>query len=200
MSTATNSFGKTLSNRSRTFSALAVVLVAVWFGYSDLRGDAYIAVQPLFEWAETTWFGYVGKTWGAAFATIQAIHLIGLAVLGGAVIAADGRLLGLVLRDVPARTVVDRAHTLFFWALMTLLASGIFMACGVGMKIYYMPVYWYKMLALFAGILFHYFIRRPLLSHDIERVNPTVLRLTAIASILVWFMVAATGRWIGFSG
>jgi len=26
------------------------------------------------------------------------------------------------------------------------------------------------------------------------------LKMTAIASILVWFLVAATGRWIGFSG
>ena len=74
------------------------------------------------------------------------------------------------------------------------------MACGVATKIYYLPVYWYKMLALGAGMLFHFYIRKPLLGHDLSQLNPVVTRLVAIASILVWFMVAATGRWIGFSG
>ena len=74
------------------------------------------------------------------------------------------------------------------------------MACGVALKIYYLPVFWYKMLALGAGVLFHFLVRRPLLQHDLERINPVVLKMTAISSILVWFLVAATGRWIGFSG
>ena len=30
-------------------------------------------------------------------------------------------------------------------------------------------------------------------------VSPLVVKLTAVASIMVWFTVAATGRWIGFS-
>lgn len=187
-------------NHKRTLITAAVLLVAVAFGYSDLRLSIYEALMPVFEWSETSPFGYVGKTWGAAFATVQAGHLIGLAVLGGSVLAADLRLLGIILTDIPARTVVDRAHRVFFWALMVLLATGIFMACGVAMKIYYLPVFWYKMLALGAGMLFHWFIRKPLLQHDIEQLNPVVVRLVAIASILVWFMVAATGRWIGFSG
>lgn len=189
-----------LENHKRTLITAAVILLAIAFGYSDLRLSIYAALEPVFEWSETTPFGYIGKTWGAAFALVEAVHLIGLAVLGGSVLAADGRLLGLVLTDVPARRVVDRAHRVFKWALVTLLATGVFMACGVATKIYFLPVYWYKMLALGAGMLFHFFIRKPLLSHDIDSLNPAVVKLVAIASILVWFMVAATGRWIGFSG
>jgi hypothetical protein len=184
----------------RTLITSAVLLIAIAFAYSDLRLTIYGALMPMFEWFETTPFGYVGKTWGAAFATVQAVHLVGLGVLGGAVIAADGRLLGLLLTDVPAKTVVDRSHRVFVWALISLLATGVFMACGVAMKIYYLPVYWFKMLALGAGMLFHFYIRKPLLAHDIDTLNPVVVKLVAIASILVWFMVAATGRWIGFSG
>ena len=188
------------ANHSRTLITAALLLLAIWFGYSDLRASVYVALEPLFVWSETTWFGYIGKTWGGVFATVQAVHLLGLAVLGGAVIVSDGRLLGLVLTDVPARAVVDRAHRLFVWSLIVLLVTGVFMACGVATKIYFLPVYWIKMLALAAGMLFYFFVRRPLLAHDIESINPAVLKLTAIASILVWFMVAATGRWIGFSG
>lgn len=188
------------TNYTRTVAAAALILLALLLGYSDLRTSIYMGLEPLFVWSETTWFGYVGKTWGAAFAFVEAVHLLGLAVLGGSVLAGDGRLLGLLLTDLPVRTVVDRAHRLFVWALIVLLATGVFMACGVATKIYFLPVYWFKMLALGAGILFHFYIRRPLLAHDIDTLNPAVVKLVAIASILVWFMVAATGRWIGFSG
>jgi hypothetical protein len=184
----------------RTLSAAAVILLAVYLFYGGPGTAIYPDLLGFFEWLETTPFGYVGKTWGAAFAFVEAIHLLGLALLGGCVIASDGRLLGLVLTDVPAKTVFERTNKLFFWALVVLLSTGIFMACGVATKIYYLPVYWFKMLALVSGILFHYKIRNPLLQHDLEDLNPVVTRLVAISSILVWFMVAATGRWIGFSG
>lgn len=185
---------------SRSLSAAAVILLAIYVFYGGLSGAVYPSLLGFFEWLEITPFGYIGKTWGAAFAVVEAVHLLGLAVLGGCVIASDGRLLGLVLTDVDAKTVFDRTNKVFFWALVTLLATGIFMACGVATKIYYLPVYWFKMLALVAGMLFHYRIRNPLLQHNLDELNPVVTRLVAIASILVWFMVAATGRWIGFSG
>ncbi len=185
---------------SRTLSAAAIIVLSVYIFYGGVSGAVYPGLLGLFEWLETTPFGYIGKTWGAAFAFVEAIHLLGLAVLGGCVIASDGRLLGLVLTDVDAHTVFQRTNKVFFWALVTLLATGVFMACGVATKIYYLPVYWFKMLALVAGMLFHYQIRNPLLQHNLNDLNPVVTRLVAISSILVWFMVAATGRWIGFSG
>jgi len=188
------------SNYSKTLITAAILLAALMFGYSDLLSTVYVGLEPVFMWSETTWFGYIGKNYGGIFAVIQAVHLLSMAVLGGAVIAGDGRVLGIVLRDVPVRTVVDRAHRIFVWALIVVVATGIFMACGVASKIYFLPVYWFKMLSLGAGTLFHFFIRRPLLRHDINQLNPIVVKMVAIASILVWFMVAATGRWIGFSG
>ena len=30
--------------------------------------------------------------------------------------------------------------------------------------------------------------------------NPWTLRLVGLSSLMIWFTVAATGRWIGFSG
>ena len=120
--------------------------------------------------------------------------------LGGAVLAAEGRILGLLLTDVSAQIVIERCHVLLVWALVLLISTGVFMACGVALKVYYLPVFWYKMLALGTGILFHFYIRKPLFRFDLQQINPIVVKMTAIASILVWFMVAATGRWIGFSG
>ena len=46
-----------------------------------------------------------------------------------------------------------------------------------------------------AGI-FVYAIRRSLLRFDHATIKPMTLRLIAISSILLWFIVAASGRWI----
>ena len=136
----------------------------------------------------------------AAFAFVQTIHLLSLALLGGTVLAAEGRVLGFLLTDVSSEIVIARCHVLLVWALVILISTGVFMACGVALKVYYLPVFWYKMLALGAGILFHFCVRRPLFRFDLDKLNPVIVKMTALSSILVWFMVAATGRWIGFSG
>jgi hypothetical protein len=184
----------------RSLTVLVLLVLAGGFALTELRLDTWAALLPFFEWMETTWFGVIAKTWGAAFAVVEAFHLIGMALLGGAVLVSDGRLLGLLLRDQPAVTVLDQAHRVFVLGLVITLLTGAFMACGVAMKIYYLPVYWYKMLALAVGILFVFFIKRPLLRRDPDTIAPWVLRVTAVSSLMVWFTVAATGRWIGFSG
>ena len=184
----------------RTLTVIAALLALLTLAYGGAMDAVYPSLLTVFEWLETTWFGVIGKTWGAAFAFVEAVHLLGLALLGGCVLAGDGRLLGVVMTDVPMQTVVERTHRVFVFGLSISLATGIFMACGVATKIYYLPVYWFKMLALSAGMLFHFQVRRPLLSHDIQSLNPVVVKMVAVASMLVWFMVAATGRWIGFSG
>ena len=184
---------------TRTILTGVIIWITVVFCFTVMP-NAYVGIFPFFEWMETTWFGIIGKTWGAAFAFVQTIHLLSLALLGGAVLAAEGRILGLLLTDVSAQIVIERCHVLLVWALVLLISTGVFMACGVALKVYYLPVFWYKMLALGTGILFHFFIRKPLFRFDLQQINPIVVKMTAIASILVWFMVAATGRWIGFSG
>jgi hypothetical protein len=73
------------------------------------------------------------------------------------------------------------------------------MSSAVALKLYYNTMFWAKMASLAVGVLFVYAIRRPLLRFDHATIKPLTLRLIAITSILIWFTVAASGRWIGFS-
>ncbi|MDO9476251.1 MAG: hypothetical protein Q7L07_06010 [Pseudohongiella sp.] len=156
---------------------------------------------PFFEWAETSFLGYIGKTYGGVYATFgQSLHLMALAVLGGSVLVADLRLLNVIMRDVPSEIVAEQAHKWFKVALAVILSSGVFMAAAVAQRMYHNDFFWAKMSALFVGIAFVFVIKRPLLKGSHADIHPMVIKLVAIASILVWFSVAATGRWIGFSG
>lgn len=153
----------------------------------------------LFTWLEESAIGQFVKDRGATFATIEAVHLIALALLGGAVLVADLRLLNVVMRDIPSKTVTDNAQRWFNVALAVLLITGFFMLAGVAAKCYHNFFYWVKMIALAVGILFVFGVRRPLLNRDHSEVQPLTLKMMALASISVWTLVAASGRWIGFS-
>lgn len=155
---------------------------------------------PFFSWLDASPLGVFVKDQAATFAIIEAMHLMALAVLGGTVLASDLRLLNVVLRDVPSSTVAENTHKLFKWALVVLLVTGVMMLSGVAIKCYHNPFYWVKMIALAIGIVFVFAIRQPLLKRDHAQLHPWTLKLLALASMSIWFLVAASGRWIGFSG
>lgn len=154
---------------------------------------------PFFTWLDSSFLAEMSKANGGVFAVVQMFHLLALAVLGGMVILADLRLLGVLMTDVPAATVLRNTHRMFDLALIVLVVSGIFMSSAVAMKLYYNEMYWVKMIALLVGIVFVYAIRRPLLGASPDAVRPVTRYLVALASLATWFTVAASGRWIGFS-
>ena len=152
-----------------------------------------------FEWMEASSLGQIGKTYGGVYAIGQSLHLMALALLGGTVLVADLRLLNVVLRDVPSEIVTENAHKWFKIAISLFIVTGIFMAAAVGSRMYYNAFFWAKMVALTTGIIFVFFVKYPLLKDNHNTINPVVLKSLAVASLLLWFTVAATGRWIGFS-
>lgn len=193
----------TLLGQYRRTSILVGILLLLILSelFTDIRGSLYVSSFPFFEWTKNSfWFGTIGTTYGSIYATVEAVHLLSMAVIGGTVIATDLRLLGVVFRDIPSETITNGTHKCFRVALIVAIITGIFCAAGVADKVYYMAVFWFKMLALVGGGLFVFFIKQPLLSsRPHSEINPWTLRLMAIASILIWFTVAASGRWIGFS-
>ena len=152
-----------------------------------------------FQWLDTTMLASLSKAYGGLFAVVQMVHLLALALLGGMVLVSDLRLLNVILRDLPSVDVVANTNKFFDIAVVVLVLSGVFMSSAVAMKLYYNEMFWAKMSALAAGLIFVYLVRRPLLKDDHGEVGTWTLRAVAISSILVWFTVAACGRWIGFS-
>ncbi len=158
-----------------------------------------VELLPFFEWMETSLLGQIGKSYGGVYAIGQSIHLMSLAVLGGAVLVTDLRLLNIVLTEVPSEVVADNAHKWFKRALLLIVATGIFMASAVAIRMYHNPFFWAKMFSLIVGITFVFAVKRPLLRVPHSEIHPVALKTVATASLMLWFTVAATGRWIGFS-
>ena len=152
-----------------------------------------------FEWLDASLLADVSKAYGGVFAVVQMFHLLGIALLGGMVLVGDLRLLNVVMKDVPSEVVIENTRKWMNLALLVMLVSGIFMASAVAIKLNYNEMFWAKMAYFATGLIFVYTIRRPLLKGNHSELSPWTLRLVAIASIIIWFNVAASGRWIGFS-
>lgn len=156
-------------------------------------------VLAFFNWLDTSLLADISKAYGGVFAVVQMFHLMAMALLGGMVILGDLRMLGILMTDIPSETVIENTRKWFNVGLAVAILSGIFMSSAVALKLYYNEMFWAKMAGLGIGILFVYFIRGPLLRCDHRTLNPWAVRFTAVASLTIWFTVAASGRWIGFS-
>lgn len=164
--------------------------------YEPVEGVS-VDLLAFFNWLDTSFLARMSKAYGGIFAMVQMVHLLALVLLGGSVLAANLRVMGVLLRDIPMDRVLPGTWRLFDFALGLILVSGVFMSSAVAMKLFYNEMFWVKMTGLVVGIACMYGIERPLLSQGTAGI--WTLRLMALASLATWFTVAAAGRWIGFS-
>ena len=136
-----------------------------------------------------------GSVW--LFPAIEAVHLLALATLGGAILIVDLRLMGAGLTAQPAAQVERDARPWFLGALCMMLATGIPLGLSEAVKLYDKQAFWVKMIALALALAFALGVRTRL----VKRVTPgaPAAWAMAIASLALWLTVALAGRWIGFS-
>jgi hypothetical protein len=104
------------------------------------------------------------STW--LFPFIEAFHLVGLAVIGGAVLLVDFRLLGSRPEASAGggararRAAVDRRRTGVH------VSSGVLLFLAESVKCYYSAAFWIKMTALLLAIVFTFTVRRRITTAD----------------------------------
>ena len=135
-----------------------------------------------------------GSLW--LFPVIQSFHLLGLAILGGSIVICDFRLLVLLLRSESAIYVLSQTRRWVNFGLSVLIVTGIPLFLSEAVKCYYSRAFWIKITCLIIGVLFVYFVRNPLIE---RKLNSLLNKLIGVLSFSIWVVVAASGRWIGFS-
>jgi hypothetical protein len=132
------------------------------------------------------------------FPIIATIHLMGLAMIGGAVLVVDLRLLGLGLRRQPVAEIARDAERWLLRSLLISLPTGVLLFMCFATKYYYLTFFWVKMASLLAVLVFTFSVRRRVTMADETRVSPAWSKLVALVSLSLWTTVAIGGRWIGF--
>ena len=130
------------------------------------------------------------------FPVIQSFHLIGLGILGGAVVVGDLRLMGILMRTESTRYVIRVTRPWFNFGLFILIITGIPLFLSEAVKCYYSRAFWIKISCLLLGTLFVYFIRNPIV---LSKGENFMIKILGFISFSLWVVTAASGRWIGFS-
>jgi uncharacterized protein DUF6644 len=153
---------------------------------------------PFFQWCEASFVGQAIRNSLWLFPVIEAVHLLGLAVIGGAVLIVDLKLLGWGLRQ-PTHEVARDTRPWLVGSLIVMLVTGISLFLSESIKCYYSQAFWWKITALPLAILFTFTIKQYVVRKQDRDIRPLEARLVALVSMALWFTVGAGGRWIGFS-
>jgi len=153
---------------------------------------------PIFKFFDKSWIGTSVSYSRWLFPAIEAVHIVALCLLFGAILMLNLRLLGLALNNKP---IAQRARDFAPWvlcSLITILATGIMLFASEAMKAYASVPFQVKMLFLFAAMIFHYTVYSRVTKAGEGKISPAWNKLAAIVSIILWLGVGIGGRGIGF--
>lgn len=133
-----------------------------------------------------------------AFPTLESAHVIAITLVVGSIAVVDLRLLGLTARDRDARDLIGALLPITWIAFAFALLTGglLFMANPISYlaNSYFLSKLGLLLLAGLNMLLFHWISQRQL-----EREGALAPRLSGAASLSLWVVIVAAGRWIGFT-
>ncbi len=172
----------------------------------------------LAEAAEATWLGQHIAESTVLFPALEGVHLLSLSLSVGMIALVDLRLLGWLLRDVPAAAVHRQLRPWALSGFVLVFASGGLLFFGEATTLVNSPAFPFKLLFIvLAGLNALYFERRlawHLDAPDALAASPTPVaqpahatavsalpasvRAAAAASLLLWVAVVVCGRLIPY--
>jgi hypothetical protein len=155
-----------------------------------------VVLADLFVWLEKTPVAVAIQNTTYLFPLLEVIHLLGLALLFGAILLVDLRLIGLPIQRQSAWRLAAQINPFASAGLAVMVLTGLPLLASEAIKCYENPAFWWKMYLLLPAVVFHFTVRkRVVLSEHVGR-GPSVL--TGFVSLLLWFGVGLSGRAIAF--
>lgn len=154
-------------------------------------------LQPFFEWMQGLALSafFLESVWPTPI--VQCIHLLAVAVFAGAVLLVDLRLLGTGLTMASIPQVARAAQPWLVGSFGVLVLTGIPQMTSTAMKQYYSPFFWWKMQAVFVGLVVTFLIRRHIASKEEGHYGPVWPKVVGVTSIALWTSVTIGARLIG---
>jgi len=152
---------------------------------------------PFFEWCESTPIATTIQNSLWLFPVIEAVHLLGLCLLGGSILLVDLRLMGAGLTRQTIPELNSQVRPWLLGAITMMIVTGVSLFLSEAIKCYYNQAFWVKITTLPLALSFTFLVRDRV-AREGAYVNAAT-RLTGAASVVLWFIVAAAGRWIGYS-
>ena len=160
-------------------------------------------ILSLAQWAQSTFFFTALRSSWYVYPVVLSLHLLGIAIFGGMILATNMRLLGLAFRDRPISDLVDQLRIPKRFGLVLIATCGVLLL-GAKAEEYYYNIFFRLKLLLLGLIFIHGWIFRRSVYYNTSELDcagpriPGRARLAASLSILLWVAVACAGRGIGY--
>jgi hypothetical protein len=148
------------------------------------------------QWVSHTALGIAIRKSTFVFPAVEVIHVLGLTLLLGSILAVNMRLLGVGLRRQSSPEIATALTPMFWTGLIIALTTGIIMFVGEPVKCFFNEAFWWKMGLLAAAIAFHLTVFRCVSRR--EDFGAAARKSVAVLSLSLWFGVGIAGRVIGF--
>ena len=158
-----------------------------------------MSLLDFFTWCEASSIGEAIRASKWLFPFIECFHLLALAILGGAVLIVNLRLIGLGVTSAPVAQLWRDALPFLKMSTAVAIASGLLLFTSEATKLYYHEAFWVKMISLLLAVLFTFTVQKRTALADEAMAGSIQPKLVAIVSLIFWTGVGIGGRWIGFS-
>jgi Family of unknown function (DUF6644) len=155
------------------------------------------SIYPFFKWVDGTWLSKAINDSKWLFPAIEGVHIVALALLFGAVIVLNLRLLGIGIRNRPVSELAEELAPWTFCSLIIILISGVFLFVTEATKSYRSMPFRIKIALLVTAIVFHYTVSRRIVSRE-GGGHPGLAKVAAVFAIALWVSGGLAGRAIGF--
>jgi hypothetical protein len=153
-------------------------------------------IRSAFLWLATTPVGHYMNESTFGFAGVEAVHLLGLAVLGGVVTLLSLAVLRIALVNQPLAITARGLRPIFLSALGVMLATGVLLVASKPLRYYLSEAFLVKMALLALGVAVYLWLDRQA-SASSDAAPRAATRILAFGLLLTWLGVGLAGRFIG---
>jgi hypothetical protein len=155
------------------------------------------------QWLEDTSVAVVVKESAYAFAIVVAVHLLGLVFSVGTLLWVDLRMLGFGVRGLRVSEIYRALAPWFLVGFCVMVVSGATLFTAFATSAYSNVYFRIKLLAMLLAAInalaFHFATQKTSMRWDDARRPPTAVRVTGLASIVLWTVVILAGRMMSYT-
>jgi hypothetical protein len=137
------------------------------------------------------------STW--AFAIVEVVHLLALAIFGGTVLLVDLRIMDLAFKAQLRSRIARELLPLTGGGVVVMFITGILLVANGPVRYYFNPAFRLKMILFAFALVFHFALQSGLAFRISDPEKKSVwLKLGAALSLLLWLSIGLAGRAIGY--
>ena len=151
--------------------------------------------------SDTSFTGWIGMTSVGdvtVIAALQCIHILAIAASFASVLMINARIFGIAGHATLAETS-HRYSKVLWWALVTLVLSGLLLIIGEPIRELINPYFWIKMVLVIVGVLVAVMFAKRLGRLPAADTVGGGIKATALILVILWLMIMWCGRWIAYA-